>query len=281
MTTLRSTCLLVLLCTGPGAGWAGAQAPAAKLVPGQSEIAFQIRQSGVPVDGRFARFDAQLALDPKAPQTGTVTISIDTASATVGFAESDAELPRAPWFNAPKFPRAVFQSSSIKALGGGRFEVAGKLALKGATQDRVVPVTLTQAGALSTASGEFVVKRLDFKIGENEWADVSLVANDVRVKFKLVSPGWRRSRVSYLPSRISTEAHPMLQDTRRIDPRRRRGQAPARTRPPTSSIQTTRWSLSRRFISAPRRCAVACRRRKAASCSTRRPGAARPTSRST
>jgi polyisoprenoid-binding protein YceI len=167
-----------------------AQAPApAKLVAAQSEIRFQIKQSGVPVEGRFARFDAQLALDPKAPQTGSVTISIDSAGATVGFAESDAELPGAKWFNVAKFPRAVFQSSAIKGLGDGRFQAAGKLALKGTTQDLVVPVTIVQAGGVSTATGEFVVKRLDFKIGEGEWADLSLVANDVRVRYKLVFTG--------------------------------------------------------------------------------------------
>jgi polyisoprenoid-binding protein YceI len=169
---------------------AHAQVPApARLIAAQSEIRFQIKQSGVPVEGRFARFEAQLALDPKTPQTGSVTMSIDSAGATVGFAESDAELPGAKWFNVAKFPRATFQSSAIKGLGGGRFEAAGKLALKGTTQDLVVPVTITQAGGVSTATGEFVVKRLDFKIGEGEWADVSLVANDVRVRFKLVFTG--------------------------------------------------------------------------------------------
>ena len=161
----------------------------ATLVPAQSEIAFQVKQSGVPIDGRFRKFDAQLALDPKAPQAGTVTITVDTASATVGFAESDVELPRAPWFNSAKFPRAVFQSSSIKALGGGRFQAAGKLELKGTAHELVVPVTIVQSGVQSTATGEFVVKRLDYKIGENEWTDVSLVANDVRVRFKLVFTG--------------------------------------------------------------------------------------------
>ena len=74
-------------------------------------------------------------------------------------------------------------------MGGGRFEAVGKLALKGAAQDLVVPVTIVQSGGLSTATGEFVVKRLDFKIGEGEWSDVSLVANDVRVRFKLVFTG--------------------------------------------------------------------------------------------
>jgi polyisoprenoid-binding protein YceI len=169
---------------------AHAQSPApARLVAAQSEIAFQLKQSGVPVDGKFRRFDVQLVLDPKAPQGGSVTVSVDTASATVGFAETDVELPRAPWFNAAKFPRATFQSSAISALGGGRFQAKGRFELKGTAHDIVVPVTIAQNGAQSTATGEFVVKRLDYKIGENEWTDVSLVANDVRVRFKLVFTG--------------------------------------------------------------------------------------------
>ena len=169
---------------------AHAQSPApAKLVAAQSEIAFQLKQSGVPVDGKFRRFDVQLVLDPKAPQSGSVTVSVDTASATVGFPETDVELPRAPWFNAAKFPRATFQSNAISALGGGRFQAKGRFELKGTAHDIVVPVTIVQSGAQSTATGEFVVKRLDYKIGENEWTDVSLVANDVRVRFKLVFTG--------------------------------------------------------------------------------------------
>ena len=172
------------------AGAAHAQSPApAKLVAAQSEIAFQLKQSGVPVDGRFRRFDAQLVLDPKAPQGGSVTVSIETASATVGFAETDVELPRPPWFDAAKFPRATFRSSAIAALGGGRFEAKGRFELKGTAREIVVPVTIVQNGPQSTASGEFVLKRLDYRIGEGEWTDLSLVANDVRVRFKLVFTG--------------------------------------------------------------------------------------------
>jgi len=173
-----------------GVAAAHAQSPApAKLVAAQSEIAFQIKQSGVPVEGKFRRFDAQLALDPKSPQTGSVTVAVDTASATVGFPETDVELPRAPWFNAAKFPRATFESNAISALGGGHFQAKGRFELKGTAHDIVVPVTIVQNGPQSTATGEIVVKRLDYKIGENEWTDVSLVANDVRVRFKLVFTG--------------------------------------------------------------------------------------------
>ena len=61
-----------------------------KLIAAQSEIVFQIKQSGVPVDGRFTKFNAYLSLNTKTPETGTVNISIDTSSAAIRVPETDA-----------------------------------------------------------------------------------------------------------------------------------------------------------------------------------------------
>jgi polyisoprenoid-binding protein YceI len=160
-----------------------------KLDPAQSEIIFVFKQMGVPVEGRFKKFDAQIAFDAAKPATSKIAFNIDTGSATLGSRETDAELPKATWFNVLKFPQATFQSSSVKALSSGKFEVAGKLNIKGNVQDVVVPVTLTQSGAVTTATGTVAIKRLTYKIGENEWADTSMVADDVQVKFKLALTG--------------------------------------------------------------------------------------------
>ncbi|AVS85719.1 polyisoprenoid-binding protein [Paracidovorax avenae] len=185
-----STSLFAGFALASSALLAGAPAFAQqKLVPEQSEITFVSKQMGVPVEGRFKKFDAQVAFDPAKLATSKVTITVDTGSATLGVKESDAELPKATWFNVPKFPQATFQSTAIKSTGPGKFEVAGKLSIKGATQDVVAPVTLTQNGATTIATGSFPIKRLAFKIGENEWADTSMVADDVQVKFKLALTG--------------------------------------------------------------------------------------------
>ncbi|MFZ3127397.1 MAG: YceI family protein [Rhodoferax sp.] len=184
LSSVRTTAVLLVAALG------ALQAHAdQKLLPAQSEIAFVSKQMGVPVEGRFKKFDAQIAFDPAKPQTGKIAFTIDVASATLGAPESDAELPKAPWFNTAKFPQATFQSSAIKGLGGGKFEVTGKLSIKGNVRDLVVPVALTQSGATTVANGTFVIKRLAFKIGENEWADTSMVADDVQVKFKLALSG--------------------------------------------------------------------------------------------
>ena len=160
-----------------------------KLVPAQSTMAFTARQMGVPLQGHFSQFDAQVAFDPAKLASSKIAFTVNTGSATLGSRETDAELPKAEWFNTARFPQATFQSSSIKALGGGKFEVAGKLNIKGQAHDVVVPVTLTQTGATTLASGTLALKRLAYKIGDGEWADTSLVADDVQVQFKLALTG--------------------------------------------------------------------------------------------
>lgn len=177
--------IVLLAVAATATSTAFAQAKPAQLLAAQSELSFTSKQMGVPVDGKFKRFDAQLVFDPKKPETGKVAFSIDLASVTLGAPELEAELAKAVWFDSKKTPQASFASSTIKAAGPGKFEVAGKLTLKGQTRDIVVPITLAQAGAVTTATGGFVLKRLEFKIGDGEWADTSMVANDVQVKFKL------------------------------------------------------------------------------------------------
>lgn len=167
---------------------AGAASPVITLVAPQSEVGFTIKQMGVPVSGRFKRFAIQTNFDPKSPQTSQVALRFELASATIS-ADADPELGKPDWFATAKFPQATFQSTGIKALGSGKFEVAGKLSIKGNSRDVVVPMQLAQAAGVSTVTGGLPIKRLDFKVGEGDWADTSFVANDVQVKFKLVLQG--------------------------------------------------------------------------------------------
>ncbi len=170
-----------------------AQPRAAVLQPAGSEIAFTTRQMGVPVEGRFGKFSARITLDPKQPGIGSVAFSVDTGSARFGSAELDAEVPKPVWLSAAKFPQASFQSTAIQAAGPGRFDVAGKLTIKGTVRDVRVPVQVTQAGAgaalVSTASGSFTLQRLAFQVGEGEWTDTSLLADEVQIRFKLQLTG--------------------------------------------------------------------------------------------
>ncbi|HYP71340.1 MAG TPA: YceI family protein [Variovorax sp.] len=186
MKVRRLACGLILL---GAAALAGAEPAAVRLLPEKSQVQFVSKQMGVPVEGRFAKFSAQVAFDPRKPEYGSIHLYIDTGSATLGVPQSDAELPKPPWFDTARFPQASFSSTAIKGLGYGRFEVAGRLTIKGYTHDLVVPMTITQADGQSVASGSLTIQRLAFKVGDGEWADTSLVANDVLVRFKFTLSG--------------------------------------------------------------------------------------------
>jgi len=160
-----------------------------RLLPAQSEIGFTSRQMGVPVQGRFRSFEAQVEFDPKQPEVARIVLRIDLASAAIGSAETETELAKPSWFDTRRYPQASFSSTSVKAAGPGRFDVAGKLTLKGVSHELVVPVTLLQTGATTTASGSFTVRRLDYRVGDGDWSDTSLVADEVLVKFKLALTG--------------------------------------------------------------------------------------------
>lgn len=160
-------------------------AEAATLQPDKSDLSFTFKQMGVPVDGKFKKFDAQLDFDPKKPEAGKIAFTVDLGSVSLGDASFDAELAKAPWFDTKRNGKATFVSSGIKATGAGKYDVAGKLTIKGAVRDVVVPITL----ANGVAAGSVPIKRLDFKIGDGEWTDTSVVANDVTVKFKLAFAG--------------------------------------------------------------------------------------------
>lgn len=186
---MKNTLLLSALAAHLLVGVALPAAAQQKLLPGQSELAFTAKQMGVPINGYFKKFDAQVSFDAAKLATSRVAFTVDMGSATLGSKEMDSELPGATWFNVAKFPQASFTSTSIKALGAGKFEVAGQLSIKGQAQAVSVPLVMTQSGAVTVASGVLPIKRLAFKIGDGEWADTSMVADDVQVRFKLSLSG--------------------------------------------------------------------------------------------
>ena len=94
-----------------------------KLQASQSEIVFVSKQMGVPVEGRFKTFDAQISFDPAKPVAAKINFSVDMARATLGSKETDAELVKADWFNTAKFAKAGFQSGAVKSTGAGKYEV--------------------------------------------------------------------------------------------------------------------------------------------------------------
>ena len=155
------------------AGQAGAQG----VLIDKSEIRFISRQMGANLEGRFRRWKANIVFVPKDLGRSKADFDIELGSIDLASDESETEIKRPVWFDTAKFPVAHFASSAIRDLGGDRYEVVGQLTIKGITHDAVVPITLKKdATGNSVAEGSFTLRRLDYKIGEGQWADPDAVA---------------------------------------------------------------------------------------------------------
>lgn len=155
--------------------------------PDKSQITFAYQQMGVAMQGAFKKFSGQLRFDPAAPAAAKSTIEVELASVDTGSSEGDTEVATKTWFDTKAFPRARFESGSVKALGGNKYEVAGKLTIKGKTVDVVVPATFAAQGKTGVFEGRLTIRRGDFSIGDGAWKAFDIVANDVVIQFRLTA----------------------------------------------------------------------------------------------
>jgi polyisoprenoid-binding protein YceI len=151
----------------------------------KSTITFVSKQMNVPVEGKFARFSVQLTFDAAKPNEGRVLVDLDLASIDTGSEEANEEVKGKGWFDVKNHPTARFVSSGVRTLGPGRYELAGKLTIKGRSGDVVAPFAFKTVGQSVVFDGAFVLKRLDYAIGEGIWSDVDTVANEVQVRFRI------------------------------------------------------------------------------------------------
>jgi polyisoprenoid-binding protein YceI len=174
-----------LLACGPAAHAAAVEYAA--LDAAASRITFNFRQMGVNLDGSFARFSATFAFDPARPDAARATLELPLASIDTGFEEGNEEIQGKAWFNTAAHPTARFESTAVRPLGGNRYELSGRLTIKGRTRPVVAALTFSPQGNTAAFDGGFTLRRSEFAIGEGEWADTSIVADEVRIRFHLVA----------------------------------------------------------------------------------------------
>ena len=164
-----------------------ATAAALKTDPARSSVAAVFKQMNVPVEAKFKTFTAQIDYDAAKPESAKASVDIQTASMDLGDAEYNREVSKKEWFNTAQFPKASFVSTSIKPAGAGKLNVAGKLTLKGKTADVAFPLTVKAEAGKQVFEGQLPIKRLAFNIGEGEWKDTSIVADEVVIKFRVTA----------------------------------------------------------------------------------------------
>ncbi|ALM83060.1 YceI family protein [Bordetella sp. N] len=169
----------------------GALAPVAHAADDakQSSVVATFKQMNVPVDGTFKTVDAKLHFDPANLAASNARITVKVASFDLGSPEYNKEVAGKDWFAAQEFPEATFVSKAIKMGPDARYDVEGTLTIRGKSKDVVVPMRYQAEGGAQVFNGTLSIKRLDYGIGQGDWTDTSIVADDVQLKFHIVYSG--------------------------------------------------------------------------------------------
>jgi polyisoprenoid-binding protein YceI len=155
----------------------------------QSTLTATFKQMNVPVDGKFNKLTATVQFDPVNLATSKAQIDVDVASFDLGSSEYNSQVAGKDWFDAKDFPHASFVSTSIKPGVNGSYAVTGTLTIRGKSANVVVPMQYRKDGTAQVFDGVLPIKRLQYGIGQGEWRDTSLVADDVQLKFHIVYNG--------------------------------------------------------------------------------------------
>ena len=150
-----------------------------------STLAFAGTYQGAAFTGRFPGFSTRLSFDPRQLATAKLDVVIPLASATTANPDYDDEMRGKDFFASARFPQARYTATKFRSLGGNRYAADGVLSLHGANK----PVTLTftwTPGARPVLAGKATVKRLDFGVGSGDWADTSLIPNDIAISTKVI-----------------------------------------------------------------------------------------------
>lgn len=169
-----------------GCALASAAASAADYVqaPGSS-LAFATRYQGELFTGRLPGFATRLSFDPARLRTSRLDVRIPLAGVSTGNGERDGTLRDPAFFDVARHPQARYFATRFRALGGNRYAADGELTLRGVSR----PVTLTftwTPGGSPVLDGRATVKRLAFGVGGGDWADTSIIPDEVAVSTRVV-----------------------------------------------------------------------------------------------
>ncbi|MAF62719.1 MAG: hypothetical protein CL680_14860 [Blastomonas sp.] len=146
-------------------------------------LGFSARWNGEAVDGRFARWTANILFSPEALDASKIDVSIDLASVDTGDGQRDGTLTGSDFFDTGKFARATYRASKFKALGGNRYRADGTLTLRGVSKSVPLNFTLDITGDKARARGSATIDRTSFGVGQGDYASTAEIAGPVAVSF--------------------------------------------------------------------------------------------------
>lgn len=118
------------------------------------------------IDGRFARWHADIRFDPNDLGNSAVAVTIETGSASDGVASHDAYMREPGWFDVDAHPTASFRATDFRRRGEG-YEARGELTIKDRARNVRLPFTLTINGDTAVMNGTVAIDREAFDLGKD------------------------------------------------------------------------------------------------------------------
>lgn len=148
--------------------------------PAGSTLAFHGNFQGSGFDGHFETFNAAIAYDPAHLDASKFDVTVDLSSAKTGDSDRDGALPGSDFFNVAQFPKAHFVTTGFHQ-NGAKVIADGNLTLHGVTKPVSLTVDFKPAGSGATLDVAGTLKRLAFGVGSGDYADTSVIADEVSV----------------------------------------------------------------------------------------------------
>ena len=159
-----------------------------------STLGFIAKQQGSPVAGNFGHFDAEILFDIDDLENSRLSVDIDTTSISTGHSDRDQMLNSPSFFDTKQWPKASFESTRIVAANDGLFGALGNLTIRDVTKEVTLPFTLEITAdpedpgrELAHAQGELQIMRLDYGLGQGDWASTVTVADDVLITIDIMA----------------------------------------------------------------------------------------------
>ena len=112
--------------------------------PAHSTARFWVRHLAISkVHGEISDVTGTATIDPSTPEGSSVQATLNVASLSTGNSDRDGHLKSGDFLDAEKFPTIAFNSTSVKKIGDGEYEVQGDLTIKGVTKTAVLTGEVT------------------------------------------------------------------------------------------------------------------------------------------
>ncbi|MFM9852263.1 MAG: YceI family protein [Sphingomonadaceae bacterium] len=152
-----------------------------------SSLGFATTWSGMAVNGKFARWNADISFNPDRLAAASVAVTIDVASVSATDGQVSGALQTSDWFDVAAHPKATFVAKTISKSGAKRYIANGTLTLRGVSKPLSLPFTLTIKDNRATMTGSAQIDRLAFGVGQGEWAATGDVPASVTVTVRVAA----------------------------------------------------------------------------------------------